>query len=384
MNRRTAMSEIKLDEILKIFPFTQVKGVFARAKRKAAREKQEAMPYVTNEGVVVLQHINVEIKHGEFIVLLGPPGCGKTTLLRIIAGLEEPTLGDVYFDGRIVNDLPPEDRDVAMVFQNYSLYPHLTVFENIAFTLKTQHMPREELENTVNEMARLLGITQCLDRLPSQLSGGQLQRVAIARALVRKPKVFLMDEPFSNLDAPLRASLRNLVKKIHAELGTTFIYVTHDQNEALALGQRIIVMRDGIIEQNDTPQKIYNRPVNTYVAVNVGSPQMNMFEGVKVLDGKANLFSKGYSVPNGAHHENITIGIRPVHIVRDDAGIKAKVVYAEPLGSETLVHLQTDGCEFEALFETGSDSSFFRGQEIGIAFPENKLHFFDEDGLRIE
>lgn len=378
------MSEIRLDEILKIFPFTEVKGVFSRAKRKAALEKQRAMPYVTNEGVVVLQHISAEIKKGEFVVLLGPSGCGKTTLLRIIAGLEEPTLGDVYFDGVCVTDVPPEDRDVAMVFQNYSLYPHLTVFDNIAFTLRTQHVPREELENTVNEMARLLGITQYLDRLPSQLSGGQLQRVAIARALVRKPKLFLMDEPFSNLDAPLRATLRNLVKKIHAELGTTFIYVTHDQNEALALGERIIVMRDGIIEQNDTPQKIYNHPANAYVAVNVGSPQMNLFEGIKVTEGKAKLFGKEYVVPGGSQHKVITVGIRPVHIVRDDAGMKAKVVYAEPLGSETLVHLQIDGEEFEALFEAGSDSNFFRGQEIGIAFPENKLHFFGEDSKRIE
>ena len=378
------MSEIRLEEILKIFPFTEVKGVFSRAKRKAALEKQKAMPYITNEGVVVLQHISAEIKQGEFVVLLGPSGCGKTTLLRIIAGLEEPTLGDVYFDGKCVTELPPEDRDVAMVFQNYSLYPHLTVFDNIAFTLRTQHMPREELENTVNEMARLLGIAQCLDRLPSQLSGGQLQRVAIARALVRKPEVFLMDEPFSNLDAPLRAALRNLIKKIHAELGTTFIYVTHDQNEALALGKRIIVMHDGIIEQNDTPQKIYNRPANSYVAVNVGSPQMNLFDKVPVQNGIAKFLGCDIPLPGGRGAKNITIGIRPVHIERDDSGIEAQVIFAEPLGAETLVHLTAQGQKFDALLETSVGETFFRGQKINIRLPQSKLHFFDESGIRIE
>ena len=329
------MGTIELKEVLKIFPFTEVKGVFNRKKKQALLEKQRAMPYTTNEGVVVLQHVNVTIADGEFVVILGPSGCGKTTMLRIIAGLEDPTLGEVYFDGLDVTHLPPEDRDVAMVFQNYSLYPHLTVFDNIAFTLRTQHMPREQLNKTVLEMAELLGIAECLERLPSQLSGGQLQRVAIARALVRKPRVFLLDEPFSNLDAQLRASLRQLVKKIHAALGTTFIYVTHDQQEAVLLGQRILVMRDGIVLQDGTPAEVYNTPADLDCALALGSPQMNLFPVTEKAPGKVMLLDSCYTVPEGTRY----IGLRPVHVVLGE-GLETAVEYTEQLGSETVLHLR--------------------------------------------
>lgn len=376
------MLKIELKEILKIFPFTEVKGVIGRKKKQELLQKQKAMPYTTNEGVVVLQHVNAVIEPGEFVVLLGPSGCGKTTLLRIIAGLEEPTLGEVLFDDVCVNSVMPEDRDIAMVFQNYSLYPHLTVFDNIAFTLRTQHMPREELERTVTEMARLLGIEEYLQRLPSELSGGQLQRVGIARALVRKPKIFLMDEPFSNLDAQLRANLRRLVKSIHTSLNSTFIYVTHDQTEALSLGQRIIVMRDGKIVQDGTPAQIYNYPVNTYVAETVGSPQMNLLADIPVKSGIANLFGKEIALP-GTGDGSVTIGIRPVHIERSSQGIPATVSYAEPLGSETIVHLTVGDRNLDALFETGQGEMFLRGQEIQIDFSSQRLHFFDADGNRI-
>lgn len=372
------MSGIELREIVKIYPFTQVKGLFGRKKQQEQLEKQKTMPYITNEGVVVLQHVNAVIQPGEFVVLLGPSGCGKTTLLRIIAGLEEPTLGQVFFDGRDVTNVPPEDRDVAMVFQNYSLYPHLTVFDNIAFTLRTQHIPREQIQIIVEEMAELLGIGEYMNRLPSQLSGGQLQRVAIARALVRKPKVFLMDEPFSNLDAPLRASLRQLVKKIHAALGTTFLYVTHDPQEALLMGQRILVMRDGWVMQDGTPGEIYNRPANIHCAQSLGSPQMNLFSDIKPEKGRVDLLGISLAVPE----ETRFVGIRPVHIRLTREGVAATVEYAEPLGSETVLHLQVMGRSVTVVTDQTS-VAFHRGQTVTVAPDGDKFHCFDENGNRL-
>lgn len=371
------MSSIELKEVLKIYPFTEVKGVFGRKKKQELLEKQKTMPYVTNEGAIVLQHINATIREGEFVVLLGPSGCGKTTLLRILAGLEEPTLGEVIFDGKDMKLVPPEDRDVAMVFQNYSLYPHLSVFDNIAFTLRTQHIPREQIEETVGEMGKLLGISECMDRLPSQLSGGQLQRVAIARALVRKPKLFLMDEPFSNLDAQLRASLRQLVKKIHAALGTTFVYVTHDQQEALLMGQRILVMRDGMIVQDGAPAHIYNYPADIHCALSLGSPQMNLLSNLEMVDGKVLLLGMPVDAPEGTAY----VGIRPVHVQLADDGIPAQVEYAEPLGSETILHLCVGQQSFAAVTE--GQGSFYRGQQVTVRLNPEKLHFFDKDGKRI-
>lgn len=369
------MGRIELKDVLKIFPYTEVKGLFGRKKKMELLEKQRSMPYTTNEGVVVLQHINLSIEDGEFVVLLGPSGCGKTTLLRIIAGLEEPTLGTVSFSGQDVTNLPPEERDIAMVFQNYSLYPHLSVFDNIAFTLRTQHMPREQLEKTVLEMGELLGISECMERLPSQLSGGQLQRVAIARALVRKPRVFLLDEPFSNLDAQLRASLRQLVKKIHATLGTTFIYVTHDQQEAVLLGQRILVMRDGMILQDATPAEIYNQPADLDCALALGTPQMNLFP-VTEQDGCVTLLETRYEVPAGTKY----VGLRPVHIGLNGS-VEAQVVYTEELGSETVLHLQYQNQQFTAVTDT--HFAFHRGQPVGIELDQTRFHYFDENGKRI-
>ena len=371
------MGAIELKEILKIFPYTQVRGLFGRKKKQELLEKQRAMPYTTNEGVVVLQHINATIRDGEFVVLLGPSGCGKTTLLRIIAGLEEPSLGRVFFDGADVTNVPPEDRDVAMVFQNYSLYPHLTVFDNIAFTLRTQHVPREQLQKTVEEMGELLGISECMDRLPSQLSGGQLQRVAIARALVRKPRVFLLDEPFSNLDAQLRASLRQLVKKIHAALGTTFIYVTHDQQEAILLGQRILVMRDGIVLQDGTPTQIYNTPADLDCALALGAPQMNILPVTETEPGVTQLLGSRLSVPVGTKY----VGIRPVHVLLAEDGIPVRVEYTEQLGSETVLHLRWDDRTFTAVTE--NQHTFPRGEQVTVRPDPRRLHFFDKDGKRL-
>lgn len=379
------MAEIALSGIVKIYPFTQVRGLIGRKKQRELLERQKAMPHTTNEGVVVLQKINISIQPGEFVVLLGPSGCGKTTLLRLIAGLEDPSLGEVRFDGKVMNGLPPEQRDVAMVFQNYSLYPHLTAFDNIAFPLRNLHIPRGELEATVRHMAGLLQIEQCLDRLPSELSGGQLQRIAIARALVRRPQVFLMDEPFSNLDAPLRASLRAMVKRLHQELGTTFVYVTHDQNEALSLGERILVMREGQIVQDGSAAEVYNRPVNCYVASTVGAPPMNLFPVRGEGDGTFLLLGKRFPLPASAREllGDFRVGIRPVHFSLEEDGIRTRLVHAEDLGSESVLHLKQGDTEFSVVLEAEKARSLHRGQEVSVVPMEKKFHFFNPDGNRI-
>lgn len=387
-DRENTMPDIELRELLKIYPFAQVKGLLGRKKHMALLNQQKAMPYITNEGVIVLQHVSARIRTGEFVVLLGPSGCGKTTLLRLIAGLEEPTLGEVLFDGKCMNGVPPEDRDVAMVFQNFSLYPHLTAFDNIAFPLRNLHIPREELESTVTHMARLLNITDCLERLPSQMSGGQLQRVAIARALVRRPKVFLLDEPFSNLDAPMRSALRQQIKLLHKELGTTFLYVTHDQTEALSLGERILVMRDGIVVQDGTPSEIYNHPKNTYVACAVGTPQMNLVPNIPV-SGDGSFFFLGQccrltpAQQKALTGDRITVGIRPVNIHRGNQGTPAAVDFLENLGSEVTVHLKAEGQPFTAVFTAEEAANLMRGQQIPVVFPVEKLHIFASDGSRV-
>ncbi|MGN1015601.1 MAG: ABC transporter ATP-binding protein [Faecousia sp.] len=378
------MAEIELSGIVKIYPFAQVRGLLGRKKQQELLAKQKAMPHTTNEGVVVLQKINLSIQPGEFVVILGPSGCGKTTLLRLIAGLEEPSLGEVRFDGKVMNGLPPEERDVAMVFQNYSLYPHLTAFDNIAFPLRNLHIPRGELEETVRHMAGLLQIEQCLDRLPSELSGGQLQRIAIARALVRKPQVFLMDEPFSNLDAPLRASLRAIVKRLHQELGTTFLYVTHDQNEALSLGERILVMREGQIVQDGSAAEVYNRPGNCYVASTVGAPQMNLFPVRAEGDGTFRLLGKRFILPDCLRtlRGDFQVGIRPVHFSLEE-GIRARLTHAEHLGTESVLHLKQGDTEFTVVLEADEAEPLRRGQEVSVVPMEKKFHFFDLEGNRI-
>ena len=381
------MTEIELVDLLKIYPFAKPGGVFGRKKRAQLLEQQRAMPYTTNEGVIALQHVSATIAPGEFVVLLGPSGCGKTTLIRLIAGLDEPTLGEVRFDGACVNALPPEERDVAMVFQNFSLYPHLSVYDNVAFPLRTAHMPREELEAAVDGMLRLLGIAALKKRLPAELSGGQLQRVAIARALVRKPRLFLLDEPFSNLDAPLRASLRQELKRIHAALGTTFLYVTHDQNEALALATRILVMHDGFLVQDGTPAEVYNRPKTAWCASFVGAPQMNFFfdlpvenGGVEVLGRRAALSKAQLAALGG--ERTVTVGLRPVNLRIAAEGAAATLRYAEALGSETVLHLECEGRELTAVQE-GDGGNLVRGQPLRLAPDEQKLHFFRSDGERI-
>ena len=291
------MTILRIEDVAKVYPFTKVTGLFDRKQKKLALEKQKSMPYTTNEGVLAVQHFSLTAKEGEFVVLLGPSGSGKSTVLRMIAGLEDASVGKIYFDDECVNNIKPEDRDVAMVFQNYSLYPNQTVYENIAFPLKNMHMELVELEQRVNEIASLLHLETKLNKLPNELSGGEKQRVAIARALVRNPKFFLLDEPFSNLDILLRIQLRNEIKRIQKELNITFIYVTHDQSEALYLADRLVIMKDGKLIQEGSVTELYSYPKNEFVASFLGVMPMNMFKNVE-MNGTHEINVLNYTFPS--------------------------------------------------------------------------------------
>ena len=271
------MASVTLKNIKKIYPNTEKKR-----KPKKGEEQKKSNLQITDDGVVAVQNFNLEIKDREFIVLVGPSGCGKSTTLRMVAGLEEISDGELYIGDRLVNDVAPKDRDIAMVFQSYALYPHMTVYENMAFSLKLKKLPKEEIRRKVMKAAEILDITEYLDRKPKALSGGQRQRVAIGRAIVRNPKVLLMDEPLSNLDAKLRNQMRAEIIKLRSSIDTTFLYVTHDQTEAMTLGDRIVIMRDGFIQQIGTPQEVFNHPTNLFVAGFIGTPQMNFFEDCRL------------------------------------------------------------------------------------------------------
>lgn len=306
----------------------------------------------------IINNINLEITDKEFIVLVGSSGCGKSTLLRMIAGLEEITDGEIYIGDKKVNNIAPKDRDIAFVFQSYALYPHMTVRENIAFGLKMRKVPKAEIEKKVQEAAEILNLSEYLDRKPKQLSGGQRQRVALGRAIVRNPKVFLMDEPLSNLDAKLRVQMRSEIKKLHEKLQTTFIYVTHDQTEALTMGDRIVVLNNGDIQQVDSPDEIYNNPKNTFVAGFVGSPQMNFIEGKDIgLD------------------ENILYGVRPEKMTKPDGEIKltVNVEISEMLGSEKIAYFNIGERKCSAKL----DSEVQIGKTIDISICKNDMYKFD-------
>ena len=277
------MASVQLKNIKKVYPF--VSGEARKKKKKKTDEPEKKINLqITDEGVVAVQEFNLNIKDKEFIVLVGPSGCGKSTTLRMVAGLEEISGGELYIDGKLVNDVAPKDRDIAMVFQNYALYPHMTVYDNMAFSLKLKHVSKAEIDEKVRRAAEILDITQYLDRKPKALSGGQRQRVAIGRAIVRAPKVMLMDEPLSNLDAKLRNQMRAEIIKLREHINTTFIYVTHDQTEAMTLGDRIVVMKDGYIQQIGTPQEVFNHPANLFVAGFIGMPVMNFFDAKLLRD----------------------------------------------------------------------------------------------------
>jgi multiple sugar transport system ATP-binding protein len=350
---------------------------------------------VFDKDVVAVDDANIEIKDREFVVLVGPSGCGKSTTLRMVAGLEEVTSGEIYIDGTLVNDIPPKDRDIAMVFQNYALYPHMTVYQNMAFGLKLRKYPKEEIEARVREAADILGIQELLERKPKALSGGQRQRVAVGRAIVRKPKVFLFDEPLSNLDAKLRVQMRTEISKLHTRLEATMIYVTHDQTEAMTMGDRIVVMKDGRIQQNDSPLNLYNNPVNQFVAGFIGSPSMNFIQGTLVAEGSGLVFDEGQiKLPIPASHadglkdhsgQQVTLGIRPEDIHDPDTmsrgveavEIEAQVEVVEPMGNEVFLYLTTGTSSFVARVDPKHIPEV--EQRVRLAVEIDKAHFFDRD-----
>ena len=350
--------------------------------------------------VTAVHDFNLEIADKEFIVLVGPSGCGKSTTLRMVAGLEDISEGDLLIDGKRMNDVEPKDRDIAMVFQNYALYPHMTVAENMAFALKLRKVPKEEIDQKVREAAEILDITQYLDRKPKALSGGQRQRVAIGRAIVRSPRVFLMDEPLSNLDAKLRNQMRAEIIKLRQRIDTTFIYVTHDQTEAMTLGDRIVIMKDGFIQQIGTPQEVFDHPANVFVAGFIGMPQMNFFEGqlvaedgkysVKVMDAVMELSPeiqaqlKAKNVPSKA----VTLGIRPEHVsFVPEAGahcLTGTVDVSEMMGSEIHLHVNAGGRDVVLRVPTTElanehKSGFAYGSQVHFTFRSDLIHLFDPE-----
>ena len=358
-------------------------------------------------GVTAVSDFNLEIKDKEFIILVGPSGCGKSTTLRMVAGLEEISDGEVYIGDRLVNDVAPKDRDIAMVFQNYALYPHMTVFDNMAFGLKLRKTSKDEIKRRVEEAARVLDIEHLLERKPKALSGGRRQRVALGRAIVREPKVFLLDEPLSNLDAKLRAQMRTEISKLHQRLGTTFIYVTHDQTEAMTMGTRIVVMKSGLIQQVDTPNNLYKYPCNLFVAGFIGSPQMNFVES-KLLKEGSDFFvefgSEDTKTRSGVKYKiklpsdknkkdcleayvdkEVIMGIRPedVHNEEDliaqfpDGKVEANVEVTELMGAETYLYMN---CEGQSINARVSPTSTARpGDTITITLEPQKIHLFDKD-----
>ncbi|MDI9520089.1 MAG: sn-glycerol-3-phosphate ABC transporter ATP-binding protein UgpC [Bacillota bacterium] len=349
--------------------------------------------------VTAVSDFNLEIEDKEFIVLVGPSGCGKSTTLRMVAGLEEISSGELYIGDKLVNDVAPKDRDIAMVFQNYALYPHMTVYDNMAFGLKLRKTPKDEIKKRVEAAAHILDITYLLNRKPKALSGGQRQRVALGRAIVREPKVFLMDEPLSNLDAKLRVAMRTEITKLHQRLQTTFIYVTHDQTEAMTMGSRICIMKDGFIQQVDTPQNNYDYPNNKFVASFIGSPQMNFFdvklikEGDKVVavfgDNKIVVPAEKLKKFKDEDHigKEVIMGIRPENIsdnpeivaAHPEANFKVNVEVTELMGSETYLYLSTSGKDDNVIARVDPRSKSKVGDTIMVAMDTTRLHFFDKD-----
>ena len=345
--------------------------------------------------VTAVSDFSMDIEDKEFIILVGPSGCGKSTTLRMIAGLEEISEGELYIGGKLMNDVAPKDRDIAMVFQNYALYPHMTVYDNMAFALKLRKTPKAEIKRRVTEAAKILDIEALLDRKPKALSGGQRQRVAMGRAIVRSPKVFLMDEPLSNLDAKLRVAMRTEIKKLHDRLGTTFIYVTHDQTEAMTMGTRIVVMKSGIIQQVGTPNDLYHSPCNQFVAGFIGSPQMNFVDVTinKTDSGMTATFGNTtIAIPEGKTAmlndyvgKEVVMGIRPEDIHDDqaflstypNASVEAYVEVTEMMGAETYLYLQIEGIPFTARVNARSTTQ--AKDTVKLGFDVNRMHFFDKE-----
>ena len=344
-------------------------------------------------GFQAVKDFNMEIADKEFIIFVGPSGCGKSTTLRMIAGLEDISSGEFKIDGKLMNDVEPKDRDIAMVFQNYALYPHMSVYDNMAFGLKLRKVPKDEIDKAVKEAAKILDLSHLLDRKPKALSGGQRQRVAMGRAIVRSPKVFLMDEPLSNLDAKLRVQMRTEIAKLHQRLGTTIIYVTHDQTEAMTLGSRIVVMKDGIVQQIDSPQNLYDKPCNLFVAGFMGSPQMNFVDATaRVAGGKAYLDVEGQSIElpadkakavidGGYNGKQVTFGIRPENIIEVTGSapysFESKVNVYELLGAEVFLYFDLGNANITARVEP--TTKVRPGDTVKYTFDTKKIHIFDKE-----
>ena len=396
------MATLSLRHIQKIYPVQEdegtekKKGLFSRKKRREAEETKKKFSNlkITDEGIVIVDDFNLEIADREFIVFVGPSGCGKSTTLRMIAGLEDITRGELYLNDRLMNDVEPKDRDIAMVFQNYALYPHMTVRENLEFPLDIKGMPQEEMTKKVEWAADILGITAYLDRKPKALSGGQRQRVAIGRAIVRDPQLLLMDEPLSNLDAKLRNQMRAEIIKLRQSLDSTFIYVTHDQTEAMTLGDRIVIMKDGEIQQIGTPQQVFDQPTNLFVAGFIGMPQMNLFDGELTLtEGVYGVRIGAYEVAlshdkqenlktRNARPQKVIVGARPEHIELDGGEgnlIEGRVEVTEMMGSSVHLHLNVGGKDCVVIvsrldLEGGNVSV---GSTVRFALVPNAIHVFD-------
>ena len=389
---RINMASVQLNNIKKVYPYISGEDKKKNKKKNADEPEKKTNLQITDEGVVAVQQFSLDIKDKEFIVLVGPSGCGKSTTLRMVAGLEEISGGDLVIDGKVMNDVAPKDRDIAMVFQNYALYPHMTVYENMAFSLKLRHTAKEEIDKKVREAAKILDITQYLERKPKALSGGQRQRVAIGRAIVRAPKVMLMDEPLSNLDAKLRNEMRAEIIKLRQRIDTTFMYVTHDQTEAMTLGDRIVIMRDGYIQQIGTPQEVFNHPANLFVAGFIGMPVMNFFDAelkregnnffVELSDVKVKLDDKKTTrlLNNNVQSQPITLGVRPEHTNISDEGIPAKVDVSEMMGSSVHLHVNANGRDVIIIVPTlDMENNYGYGDLVHFTFAGNVAHVFSKE-----
>ena len=391
------MAKVILKDLKKVYPNTEKKK---KVKKGEEPEKKHNLQ-ITGEGVVAVQQFSLEIADKEFIVLVGPSGCGKSTTLRMIAGLEDITSGELWIGDRLMNDVEPKDRDIAMVFQNYALYPHMTVYENMAFSLKLKKVPKDEIDRKVRQAAEILDITQYLDRKPKALSGGQRQRVAIGRAIVRDPAVFLMDEPLSNLDAKLRNQMRAEIIKLRQRINTTFVYVTHDQTEAMTLGDRIVIMKDGFVQQIGTPQEVFEKPINIFVAGFIGTPQMNFFNArLEKKGGDYSVEYAGASFPldgemsaklagKGQQSADVILGVRPEHIaVQKDpsaSAIEASIEVSELMGSELYLHATVEGGQ-EVVIRTPTVElpAEYRGgvpygTKLRFTFSPSLIHLFDPE-----
>ena len=381
------MAKVLLKNLKKVYPNTEKKK-----KPKKGEEVRKTNLQITAEGVVAVQEFNLEIADKEFVVLVGPSGCGKSTTLRMIAGLEEITAGELWIGDKLMNNVEPKDRDIAMVFQNYALYPHMTVYENMAFSLKLKKTPKDVIDRKVREAAEILDITEYLDRKPKALSGGQRQRVAIGRAIVRDPAVFLMDEPLSNLDAKLRYQMRAEIIKLRQRIDTTFVYVTHDQTEAMTLGDRIVIMRDGFIQQIGTPQEVFDHPANLFVAGFIGTPQMNLFDARLTKNGDKYAVEVGgisvelsedkqtrLNAKNVAPQE-VTLGVRPDHMMLCESGIKGTVDVSELMGPSIHLHVTAEGKDVIVIVPANGDTARFpMGSGVNLTFGGNVAHVFSRE-----